>query len=101
MKVENMNGRSGKVANQFRIYGNGIDIFQSYDSTIVECDFNTFTITVYPEWDYSKTTGKYRNQFMSLQGLFEMTDAKGFRKALEAGKTVDFRGRNWTVKAAA
>ena len=72
MKVENMNGKSGKVANQFRIFGEGINIFQSYDSTIVEVDDNTKTIKVYPEWDYSRTTGKYRNQFMKLMGLFEM-----------------------------
>lgn len=77
MRVQNMtNSRGNKVANQFVITdegrganGNFIEkrTFQSYDSVIV-------VVTVWPDetrieldvdkWDYSVTTGKYRNQFL-------------------------------------
>ena len=78
MKVENMTSASGnKVANQFIITDEGRgalgnfkerQVFQSYDSVIavrivwedttrIELDENT--------WDYSTTTGKYRNQFLN------------------------------------
>jgi hypothetical protein len=77
MKVENMEGRSGHaVPNQFIITDEGHgalgnftkrEVFQSYNSVIVK-------ITRWPEktrveldknkWDYSVTTGKYRNQFL-------------------------------------
>lgn len=76
MKVENMTSANGnKVANQFIItstlgtFGHakyGGRWFQSYDSIIV------FTPNAPDEkvkldvnkWDFSKTTGKYRNQFL-------------------------------------
>ena len=77
MKVRNITGRTGRaVANQFIIETEGRgangnflkkEVFQSYDSIIAE-------ITVWPDetvvkldkncWNYSTTTGKYRNQFL-------------------------------------
>jgi len=77
MKVENMtNGNGNKVPNQFIMtdHGRGAlgnfterQTFQSYDSVIA-------ITTVWPDskrveldrdtWDYSVTTGKYRNQFL-------------------------------------
>lgn len=77
MKVENMTGRTGKaITNQFILtdegrgaLGNFIwrKAFQSYDSIIA-------VKTSWPDelrielderfWDYSVTTGKYRNQFL-------------------------------------
>ena len=77
MKVENMTGRTGRaVANQFIITEEGKgangnflrkEVFQSYGSVIA-------IRTVWPDetrieldtkcWDYSTTTGKYRNQFL-------------------------------------
>jgi len=77
MKVQNMTGRTGKnVANQFIITDEGHgnlgnfskrEAFQSYNRTIA-------VITIWPDvteiqldriyWDYSVTTGKYRNQFL-------------------------------------
>ncbi len=66
MKVENMRSANGnKVANQFVIYDdNGAEYFQSYDSIIAikDCDQNIQLDEHY--WDYSRTTGKYRNQFL-------------------------------------
>jgi hypothetical protein len=76
MKVSNMTSSSGnKVANQFVIddsYGNTYrKVFQSYDSVIVVIEANlnipnTERVTKLDRdtWDYSVTTGKYRNQFL-------------------------------------
>jgi hypothetical protein len=77
MKVKNITGKTGRaIANQFIIEdaGHGANgnflsrrVFQSYESVIA-------VITVWEDgtrieldqnkWDYSKTTGKYRNQFL-------------------------------------
>jgi hypothetical protein len=78
MKVQNMTSpRTGKpVANQFIIEGeSGIEYFQSYDSIIVmrvpsNVIGNQWEVSIsgiYLDrtfWDYSTTTGKYRNQFL-------------------------------------
>jgi len=77
MRVENMTSRTGKpVANQFIITDEGRgalgnfltrETFQSYgtviavkivweDETRIEVDRN--------KWDYSVSTGKYRNEFL-------------------------------------
>jgi len=76
MKVENMASASGNpVANQFLIHGAVINdhrdglptegvMYQSYDSNIA---FRTYGSKVYIDskyWDYSATTGKYRNMFL-------------------------------------
>ena len=53
-----------KIANQFIYRDDEKAVFQSYSSVIairysdgrIELDANT--------WDYSKTTGRYRNQFL-------------------------------------
>lgn len=77
MKIENMtSGKGNKIANQFIITeeGHGANgnflcrkTFQSYQSVIA-------VKTLWPDctkveldrdkWDYSVTTGKYRNQFL-------------------------------------
>ena len=93
MKVQNMLSSNGnKVANQFIITENfevkgrvpfritrlgtiiadknifSIEVFQSYDSTIVKIDhYNSGARQVTLDrnfWDYSATTGKYRNKFL-------------------------------------
>ena len=76
MKVANIEGRNGTVKNQFIITEEGRgalgnfskrETFQSYSSVIaiktfwpdgvkIEIDAN--------KWDYSRTTGKYRNIFL-------------------------------------
>ena len=61
MKVENLNG----YANQFLLVGENETTFQSYDSII--CRYFKDSRTLYLNsnmWDYSTTTGKYRNQFL-------------------------------------
>ncbi len=65
MKVHNMtSNRTGReVANQFEIYGdNGETYFQSYNTIIAKIT-NGKTYLDH-DWDYSVTTGKYRNQFL-------------------------------------
>lgn len=64
MKVENMLSNNGnKVANQFRICDGNKLVFQSYDSVIAVKD-NGKVYLDEKTWDYSKTTGKYRNMFL-------------------------------------
>ena len=65
-KVRQMNSvRSGNpVANQFIIYTDEGNYFQSYDSVIAfRGEDNKITLDEY-YWDYSRTTSKYRNQFL-------------------------------------
>ncbi len=65
-KVRQMTSNSsGKpVANQFIIYTDKGNYFQSYQSVIAFIgEDNKITLDEY-YWDYSPTTGKYRNQFL-------------------------------------
>ena len=63
--VTNMVSNKGnKIANQFIIYTTEGSIFQSYNSTIVKIE-NGKTYLDLNKWDYSKTTGKYRNIFLN------------------------------------
>lgn len=78
-KVYNMcSPTSGReVANQFEIHAGGKIIFQSYDSVIAIKENGEVTLDV-NQWDYSSTTGKYRNQFLG-EGIAET------RKKIKAG----------------
>lgn len=68
MKVQNMTGaRGNKVANQFIIFDSEFTAFQSYATIIVKTVFEDGKRQVYLDensWDYSRTTGKYRNLFL-------------------------------------
>ena len=65
MKVWNMGGRSGKVANQFIIHDDeGNNFFQSYSSIIAKIDRGGSVTLDEIYWDYSRTTSKYRAQFL-------------------------------------
>lgn len=70
MKVRNMTGRSGQpVKNQFIISDSDSIVFQSYNSIIAKKqgfgdDEKIYLDSYY--WDYSTTTGKYRNQFLGM-----------------------------------
>jgi hypothetical protein len=66
MKVRNMTGRSGQpVKNQFIIEDAKSTTFQSYDSIIAMKSGGRTYLDKY-RWDYSTTTGKYRNQFLGM-----------------------------------
>ena len=76
MKVENMTSNNGnKIANQFVItdnhkMGNKIEYFQSYNSMIAKKIYDNIgayvveTFLDQKYWNYSNTTGKYRNIFL-------------------------------------
>lgn len=75
MKVKNMTGSNGnKIANQFILSDNGTTYFQSYDSIIAKINENGETVLDKDCWDYSTTTGKYRNLF--LGEIKKETEAK-------------------------
>lgn len=63
-KVSQFDGRNGAVKNQFTITSPEGRYFQSYDSVIVFIPNEGKTQLDQRYWDYSKTTGKYRNQFL-------------------------------------
>jgi len=77
MKVKQFEGRNGAVKNQFLITdynaeGDLIEVFQSYDSVIARKVYGKNSSITLDEryWDYSTTTGKYRNQFLG-EGIEE------------------------------
>lgn len=94
LKVENMRSpRTGReVPNQFVIENGDVTLFQSYCSPIVEIDRNTLTIRVYEDWNYSRTTSKYRNQFLDEQGFYELVG-----KDLSAMDSCKINGRTWEI----
>ena len=81
MKVENMTSAKGnKIANQFIITDKKYyekedrwvttETFQSYDSTIAIVFSTGVVLLDENTWDYSVTTGKYRNEFLG-EGIAE------------------------------
>ena len=66
MKVENLESNKGNtVSNQFQIIAPEGKYFQSYKSVIVFIPADGSKTQLDANyWDYSKTTGKYRNQFL-------------------------------------
>jgi len=81
MKVENMTSTRGNtVPNQFIITDNGDEYFQSYRSIIAKRSEGKIYLDNY-YWDYSVTTGKYRNEFLG-EGIAET------RKKIASGEYV-------------
>jgi len=80
MKVHNMvSAKGNKVANQFVITdGISKEIFQSYNTVIAIKDGGKVTLDR-DSWDYSVTTGRYRNDFLG-EGIAET------RKKIESGE---------------
>jgi len=66
IKVTNMrNGRGREVVNQFEITTPEGVYFQSYKSLIAFIPSDSSKVYLDKTyWDYSRTTGKYRNQFL-------------------------------------
>ena len=80
VKVYNKESPNGnKVANQFELYTDKGRYFQSYRSIIafINNKGQVFLDDYY--WDYSKTTGKYRNIFLN-EGIVET------RKKIKSGE---------------
>jgi hypothetical protein len=65
LKVKNMTSDYGNIiANQFEIRTPKGVYFQSYDSIIIFINNKGQIFLDRYYWDYSPTTGKYRNQFL-------------------------------------
>ena len=65
IKVENMvSNRGNSIANQFIIEVDGEVYFQSYKSIIAKIGIDGKVYLDEKYWDYSVTTGHYRNQFL-------------------------------------
>lgn len=66
VKVERFRNRSGEpVKNQFIVRTEEGVFFQSYNSIIAFVAAGSGAVTLdASKWDYSVTTGKYRNQFL-------------------------------------
>lgn len=83
MKVQQMTGNKGQpVKNQFILHTPEATFFQSYDSIIVKTTFKDGKRIVYLDetyWDYSVTTGKYRNLFLG-------EDKKTTEKKIKSGE---------------
>jgi hypothetical protein len=90
-KVENIISNNGNsIPNQFIIYEDNGDItFQSYNSIICQIRNGALgydKIVVFgSDWDYSTTTGKYRNKFLMDNGLSILATKKDVLEALERG----------------
>ena len=64
MTIKNFTSpRGNDVPNQFEIRFGGTTFYQSYKSIIVKKE-NGRTYLDEDKWDYSRTTGKYRNIFL-------------------------------------
>ena len=65
MRVTNMRTAGWNLAKQQYIINHWVyTYFQSYDSIIVFRDNLTWKIILWKDWNYSKTTWKYRNIFL-------------------------------------
>lgn len=76
-RIENMTSpRTGKeVPNQFKIFTDEGVFFQSYSSIIAFKPYGEGKIVLdRDKWDYSRTTSKYRNEF--LRETTKQTQAK-------------------------
>jgi hypothetical protein len=92
------NARGKNVPNQFIINVGNKEYFKSYDSMIVKIE-NGKVYLDETYWDYSKTTSKYRNQFLGdttketqrkiNSGEYILTDLNG-KDETEVIKTFKF-----------
>ena len=92
MHVKNMLSSNGNyVPNQFIITDGERITFQSYNSTIIEIDRKKKTLTIFLDYNYSMTTGKYRNMFLADNGFYGLSNIKDLNKAIEAGSYNDYK----------
>ena len=71
IKVKPMLTRGGSPSpNQFIIYTSEGEYYQSYESIIAFRPRGAQPITLGEDWNYSRTTDRYRNQFLG-EGIAE------------------------------
>ena len=85
--------------NQFRLYGEGKNCLQSYNSLVVEVNYvGTMTITLGRDWDYSNTTSKHVYLFLEEYGninFYGIRNKRDYvRKLIENG-TIK---HDWSMK---
>ena len=81
MKIEQMTSpRTGNaVPNQYLVTIGDYIYFQSYKTVIAKINRTTNEVTLSEDWDYSRTTVKYLNRFLS-------TESKVIKKRIGEGK---------------
>ena len=88
MKVSNLTNKQGnKVANQFIIEDGNKVAFQSYDSLI--CEIENGCITFTKKYNFSPTTSKHRNAFLSNYLMAEIK-TPDVEKMIKDGQYKDF-----------
>lgn len=72
-------------ANQFRLYGEGKNYLQSYNSLVVkiEGDYYNRQITLGRDWDYSTTTSKHVYLFLEEYTNISLYGIKNKRKYIQ------------------
>lgn len=88
MKVRNLVGNSGRaIPNQFVIRDGEKIVFQSYDSTIVKCEYNGTgcDVIIGRDWDYSRTTTKYLKIFLMNEIGLTDEEVETIKKQLRKG----------------
>lgn len=86
MKAYNLKSDAGNpVVNQIVTEMNDVYTLFSYGSMIVQINFNTMELFIGNDYDYSRTTGKYRNKFLHDKGLYEISNLESLREAIEKG----------------
>ena len=101
MKVKHMRNENGnKVANQFVIMDekHNTITFQSYNSEIICIDYHNETITIFSDYDYSVTTGKYRNKFLRDYGFRDLANKKNLEYYMKFGAIGNYKiVKSWEV----
>ena len=79
LRVQNVKIKGSEISNQFEIFysenNKHFKIFQSYGRMVIKWE-NGIIVEVGSDWDYSRTTGKYRN-------MLTRTNKKEFEKMLQ------------------
>jgi hypothetical protein len=93
MRVRQLTNRhnGNAVMNHFVITDGNRTILQSYDSIVAIVDYNeqgAKRLTLGRDWDYSRTTMKYLNQFIKTTLGWDVT-AQGLRKAI-SNKDIEY-----------
>jgi len=86
IRVENMTSNAGNdVPNQFIIYTEYGKMFRSYSSNIAFIPYDENTIYLGSDWEYSRTTTKYRNEFLRCNTAELRTMIKNGRAVINEG----------------
>ena len=107
LKVSNLEKNGRAVPNQFIIESydekgnNHHVVFQSYESTIADVDYQNRTITIYPDYDYSNTTIRHRNNFFDSIAFSNLATTKALEKAIKNGCAECGYTGNWIVRKSA